>query len=50
MNYQNNVQEKIRDFPKNKTLILIRGKEQIKPFIDYCTKKYGNNFYEDLKD
>lgn len=47
--YRNkNVEAKIEQFPKEKKLILIEGKKEIKPFIDYCEKKYGKKFWEVL--
>lgn len=39
---------KISQFPKDKTLILIKGKEQNKIFLEYVKNKYGDNFDEVL--
>lgn len=38
------VDAKIAQFPKNKTLIILTEKE-MKPFIKYCKEKYGKEFY-----
>jgi hypothetical protein len=34
--------EKLACFPKDKVLVLVEGKTAIKPYIDYCTEKYGD--------
>jgi len=39
---------KVSQFPKDKTLILIEGKEQNKTFLEYAKNKYGTNFDEVL--
>lgn len=39
---------KVSQFPKDKTLILIEGKEQNKMFLEYAKNKYGANFDEVL--
>lgn len=38
---------KVNQFPKDKTLILIEGKEN-EVFISYAKKKYGEKFWENL--
>jgi hypothetical protein len=43
-----NVSEKINQFPKNKKLILIEGKKEIKPYLTYCKEKYGKEFWKTL--
>lgn len=40
------VDSKIAQFPKEETLILIEGYEDNKPFLDYCTDKYGTEFWK----
>lgn len=42
------VQEKIDQFPENKRLILIEGKKEIRPYLDYAISMYGNEFWKNL--
>ena len=44
------VQEKIDQFPKNKKLIMIEGKKEIRKYLDYVEKKYGSRFWEIFYD
>ena len=39
---------KIGQFPKDKKIILIEGKEQNKIYLDYAKNKYGESFYKVL--
>ena len=39
------VQAKIDQFPENKKLLMIEGKKEIKPYVDYAIEKYGKNFW-----
>ena len=39
---------KKEQFPKDKILIIIDGKKEIKPYIEYIEKKYGKKFWEIL--
>lgn len=39
---------KVSQFPKDKTLVLVEGKEQNKVYLEYVREKYGKNFYEVL--
>lgn len=39
---------KIGQFPKDKKIVLIEGKEQNKTYLDYAKNKYGENFYKVL--
>lgn len=43
-----NVEQKISQFPKDKKLLLIEGKREIKPYLDYVLSKYGKDFHEVL--
>jgi hypothetical protein len=42
---ESNVQAKIDQFPKDKKLVLIEGKKEIKPFLEYAKNKYGDFLY-----
>lgn len=47
--YRNkNVQAKIDQFPTDKMLIMIEGKEEIRPYLQYCEEKYGKKFWTKL--
>lgn len=39
---------KLSQFPKDKTLILIEGRQQNETYIKYVENKYGKNFWEIL--
>lgn len=39
-----NLTAKLEQFPKEKTLILIDGKHEIKLYLDYVVEKYGKDF------
>lgn len=39
-----NLTAKLEYFPKEKTLIMIDGKQEIKLYLDYVIKKYGKDF------
>lgn len=39
---------KISSFPKEKKLILIEGKDAMKPYIEYVLNKYGEEFWKSL--
>ena len=41
------VKAKIEQFPKDKKLVMLQYNE-MKPMIDYCIEKYGNNYWEAL--
>lgn len=43
-----NTKEKINQFPKEKKLIMIEGKKEIKPYLDYVEEKYGKEFWKVL--
>ena len=43
-----NTEEKIKQFPSDRNLILIEGKKEIKPYIEYVEKKYGKYFWKVL--
>lgn len=42
--YTNTVYAKIKQFPSNKRLVIIDGK-QIHKYLNYCKNKYGDSFY-----
>ena len=47
--YRNkNVEAKIKQFPLDKKLILVEGSKEIKPYLEYCEKKYGKEFWKVL--
>ena len=39
-----NLEAKLKQFPKDKELIMIDGIKAIKPFLDYVVDKYGKDF------
>lgn len=43
-----NTKEKINQFPKDKKLIMIEGKKEIKPYLEYVEEKYGKEFWKVL--
>lgn len=43
--YDQNTAEKVRDFPKNKSLVLI-NKAGIQKYLNYAVKKFGKTFYD----
>ncbi len=43
-----NTQAKIDQFPKEKNLVMIEGKKEIKPYLNYVEEKYGKEFWKIL--
>jgi hypothetical protein len=48
--HYNKWEYKKEQFPKGKTLIIIDGKKEIKPYLQYVEEKYGKEFWKVLYD